>query len=112
VKSTATALKETLAAHRDIPDEILTVWRTFEGIRSDEGEAVTQTPARHQAIGHALRRGYTVEECEQAIEHAHVQFYGENRLVCDLPHCLHADRIDAAIFDDLLDGDWWFETPF
>jgi hypothetical protein len=95
--------KRDAARDRDVLDEIFTVWRSFEDIRSFDGETVTQTPARDKAIGHALRRDYTVADCEQAIENAHFEYYGENRLVCDLPHCLHADRIEAAIAADFPD---------
>src|ERR1019366_7656389 len=102
--------KRDAATARDILDEIFTVWRSFEGTRSDEGEAVTQTPARDKAIGHALRRGYTVADCEEAIENARPEYYGENRLVWGLPHCLHADRIDAAIAADSPDD--WCDSPF
>jgi hypothetical protein len=93
-----------------ILDEVDAVISHFVATRREYGENVRSTAARHRAVAHALRRGYTVDECRVAVTNAHREFCGEpgsgiryedgGRLLCDLPHTLDQDRIEAAIRDD------------
>jgi len=97
----------TAAEQHNIEQDIDRVLSHFKMVRVGYGENARVTDGRHRAVGFALRRGYTVAQCVTAITNAHQKWYDKGgRLLCDLPHTLDEDRIDAAIADEWPD-DWW-----
>jgi hypothetical protein len=75
---------------------------------------VTLTAKRRDAIAFRLRDSYTVEQLAQAIRNTEAAtFDAFDERVTDLPHILHADRIDDAIADKIgVLGDDWTVSPF